>query len=102
MFLTVEQAAAELHCNVDTIRRKAAEGSIPARKVGRRWLFHPDMIDKYMRGEWQSTKEQPGVPGGLDSQYAVNLFAEAPKHSTGQKPKNSKPRSGTGTGGKRN
>ncbi len=28
MFLTVEQAAKELHCNVDTIRRKAAESKL--------------------------------------------------------------------------
>ena len=102
MFLTVDDAARELHLTPDGVRRMAAEGRIPARKVGRRWLFHPDMLDKYMRGEWQSTNERPGVRGGFESQYAASLFAEVPEPSTEKKPKNSRQRSVTGTGDKRN
>jgi excisionase family DNA binding protein len=101
-YLTVEEVAKQFHTTPDHIRKKAAAGSIPAFKPGRRWLFHPELIDKYSRGEWHSTKEQPGVPGGLDSQYAVRLFAEAPEHSTAKRPKNSRPRSATATGGRRN
>jgi excisionase family DNA binding protein len=102
MFFNVEKAAKELQTTPDTVRRKAAEGSIPGRKVGRRWLFDPDQLKAYVRNEWQSTSERPGVPGGLDSQYAVSLFADPPKHSTEKRPKNSRPRSGNATGGKRN
>lgn len=101
-FLTAEDAAKELHMTEDTVRRMAAEGKLPARKVGRRWLFHPELLDKYMRNEWQSTKEQPGVPGGLDSLYAVRLFDEAPKPSTERKQKNSRQRSASATGDRRN
>jgi excisionase family DNA binding protein len=102
VFLTVEEAAPLLHTTPDTVRRKAAAGSIPGRKVGRRWLFDPDQLKSFVRGEWQSTSERPGVPGGLDSQYAVSLFAEAQEQPTAKRPKNSKQPSGTATGGKRN
>jgi excisionase family DNA binding protein len=102
VFLTVEEAAPLLHTTPDTVRRKAAAGSIPGRKVGRRWLFDPDQLKSFVRGEWQSTSERPGVPGGYDSQLAVRLFEEAPKLSTEQKQRNSKPRSASATGDKRN
>ncbi len=102
MYLTAEQVAELWHTTVDNVRRKAAVGSIPAFKPGRRWLFDPEMLQKYARGEWRYTNERPGVPGGLDSQYAVSLFAEAPEHSTERKPKNSRPRSVTDTGGRKN
>lgn len=100
MFLTVEQAAKELHCNVDTVRRLAAADKIPARKVGRRWLFDPEQLRQYVRGEWRSINEAPAVPGGLDSQLAVRLFAEAPAPQTKSSPQNSRPLFGIVTGGK--
>ncbi len=102
MFLTADEAALELRMTPDGVRRLAAVGRIPARKVGRRWLFEPDQLRSFVRNEWQSTNERPGVPGGLDSQYAVSLFAEAPEHSTEKKPRNSRPRSATDTGGRKN
>src|SRR5688572_21546 len=102
MFLTVEEAAPILHTTPDTVRRKAAEGSIPGRKVGRRWLFDPDQLKAYVRNEWQSTAERPGVPGGLDSQWAASLFEDPLEPMTRKRPKSSKPRSENDTGGKRN
>jgi excisionase family DNA binding protein len=102
MFLTVEEAAFKLHCNVDTVRRLAAADKIPARKVGRRWLFHPDLLDKYMRNEWQSTSEVPADPGTSSSHLAERLFAAAAVRQIGSSPRNTKPRSGRATSGKRN
>lgn len=51
----VDEAARFLQCNADTVRRLAAAGSIPARKPGRRWIFDPDQLRAYVRGEWHST-----------------------------------------------
>ncbi len=102
MFLTADEAALELRMTPDGVRRLAAVGSIPGRKVGRRWLFDPDQLKAYVRNEWQSTNERPGVPGGLDSQYAASLFAEAREPMTVRKQKNSRPRSATDTGGRKN
>jgi excisionase family DNA binding protein len=102
MFLTVEEAAPILRMGEDAVRRKAAEGSIPARKVGRRWLFHPELLDKYMRNEWHSTSANPAAPGGSDSHLAARLFAEAAVLETAPLPRNTKPRSGRGTSGNKN
>ena len=98
--LTVEQVAERYKTTPDHVRRSAAEGKLPAFKPARRWLFNPEMLDKYEKGEWPSTREAPGVPGGLDSQYAVSLFDAAPERRTGRRQKNSRPRSGSGTGGR--
>ena len=46
MFLSAEDAARALQCTPDTARRLAAAGTIPGRKLGRRWLFDPDQLDK--------------------------------------------------------
>jgi excisionase family DNA binding protein len=100
MFLTAAEAAKKLRCNADTVRRLAAAGNIPARKVGRRWLFEPQQLRAFVRGEWHSTNDRPAVPGGLDSQYAVALFAEAPARETGSRLKNTKARFGIVSGGK--
>jgi excisionase family DNA binding protein len=37
--LTIEQAAQFLNCHKCTIMQKARSGQIPARKIGRRWVF---------------------------------------------------------------
>jgi excisionase family DNA binding protein len=100
MFLTAEEAAKECHCTPDTMRRGAAAGTIPARKIGRRWLFEPEQLRAYVRGEWHSANERPAVPGGLDSQFAVGAFGRAAAQLTGKLPKNSRPRLELVTGDK--
>lgn len=102
MYLTVEQAAEKLRATKDTVRRKAAEGSIPARKFGRRWLFHPELLDKYMRNEWHSTSEKPGELGGSDSALAARLFAEAAVLETESSPRNTRRPSARDTSGSKN
>jgi excisionase family DNA binding protein len=101
-YYTVEDVAEMLHMGPDAVRRKAAEGSLPARKAGRRWLFHPELLDKYMRNEWHSTSEKPGELGGSDSLLAARLFAEAAVLENVSSPRNTKPRSGRGTSGNKN
>jgi len=101
-YLTVDEAAEKLHMTVDTVRRFAATDRIPARKVGRRWLFHPELLDKYMRGEWRSTNEVPAGLGGLDSQLAVRLFVEAADQRIESSPSNTKRRSARVISGKKN
>ena len=100
-YLTIEEAAVELRMTEDGLRRRAAGGKVPARKVGRRWLFHPELLDKYVKNEWHSTNEEPAEVGGSDSLYAVRLFDEAPAQQIARERKSTKPRSGPGTGGRR-
>lgn len=96
----VDEARRYLRCNADTVRRKAAEGSIPGRRLGRRWLFDPEQLKAYVRGEWHSISDHPAGLGGLDSQYAVSLFGEAPEPRNAKKPKNTKRRLELVSGGR--
>ena len=101
-FLTVEEVAKRWQTTTDNICRKAAAGSIPAFKPGRRWLFDPEQLSKYERGEWRSSSEVPAAPGGSSSHLAERLFAEAAARQTGSLPKNSKRLSARDTSAKKN
>lgn len=46
--LTVPEVAKLLHCSVDTVRRKAAAGRLPAVKVGRAWVFVEDVLRDWL------------------------------------------------------
>lgn len=37
--LDLKEAATLLHCHQDTLRKLAADGKVPAAKVGRAWVF---------------------------------------------------------------
>lgn len=51
--MTVEQVAALLKMNADSVRRLARGGRIPAVKVGgRAWRFPRSLMESYLRGEW--------------------------------------------------
>lgn len=64
--LTVEEAAALLKLNPETVYRKARRGEIPAVKVGRSWRFPKEPLEEWLReeankrvGRQQTTKETP-------------------------------------------
>jgi molybdopterin-binding protein len=46
--LTVHQAAELLHMNVKRVQGLARSGKLPAVRVGRRWLFHRDQIERLL------------------------------------------------------
>jgi len=46
--LTVSQVASLLHLHVMTVYRLAKEGKLPGFKVGGRWRFHRDALEKWM------------------------------------------------------
>ena len=46
--LSSEEAAALLHLNVKQVQNLARAGKIPAVRVGRKWLFHHDQIEKLL------------------------------------------------------
>jgi excisionase family DNA binding protein len=47
----VKTAAAYLGINPDDLRRYARMGLIPARKLGKRWLFHKAHLIEWLRGQ---------------------------------------------------
>ena len=48
--LTVEQTASLLHMTAKQVQRLARAGQLPAVRVGRRWLFPSDEIDRLLGG----------------------------------------------------
>jgi excisionase family DNA binding protein len=48
---TAEEAARYLRLHVKTVYRLLREGKIPGRKVGGRWRFHRDALEKWLRKE---------------------------------------------------
>ncbi len=60
--LSAEDVAGLLHLNVKQVQKMAREGRLPAARVGRKWLFQRDLIER--------TLGAPGVafaPAALDS-----------------------------------
>lgn len=55
--LSAEEAAQFLGLNPDDVRRYARKGMIPARKVGKRWLFHKAHLIEWLRGNSHLKKE---------------------------------------------
>jgi excisionase family DNA binding protein len=55
--LNAKEAAAFLRSHVETIRRLARRGEIPAFKVGRDWRFNLEAL----RGWWE--KQNPSLSG---------------------------------------
>ncbi len=55
--LSVEEAAELLHLNVKRVQSLARQGKIPAVRVGRKWLFHQDEIERLLGR--RSTRSHP-------------------------------------------
>jgi excisionase family DNA binding protein len=55
-WMTVQEVADYLHVSHDLIYRLAQKGKIPASKVGGRWRFKKEKIDRWM--EEQSSAQQ--------------------------------------------
>lgn len=59
--LSVEEAARLLHLNVKRVQTLAREGKLPATRVGRRWLFSRDSLDRLLRVQGQRPAAHRGV-----------------------------------------
>ncbi|WP_406867664.1 helix-turn-helix domain-containing protein [Paraburkholderia fungorum] len=46
------QAASILGAHPETVRLKAKAGTLPGRKVGKRWVFSVVALQRYLAGEW--------------------------------------------------
>ena len=49
--LSSEEAGRLLHLNVKQVQRLARSGKLPAVRVGRKWLFHQDQIERLLHHE---------------------------------------------------
>jgi len=56
--LTTREAAEFLKCSVETLKRRAAAGEIPAAKTGREWRFLLDELEAWLRAGGDRYEEQ--------------------------------------------
>jgi excisionase family DNA binding protein len=50
--MNTEEAAAFLGISPYDLRRYARRGMIPARKLGKRWLFHKGHLVEWLKGDY--------------------------------------------------
>ena len=64
----IKEAAAFLNCSVSTLTRKAKAGEVPARKVGRKWVFIREHLADYVSGRNNQSRGLSVIDGGLSTQ----------------------------------
>jgi excisionase family DNA binding protein len=57
--MSIEQLAKYLDISRSTLYKLAQDGKLPGQKVGRRWRFHKDAIDEWL-------KAKPLIPKSFD------------------------------------
>ena len=62
--ITAADAAKLLHLHVKRVQQMAREGTLPAVRFGRKWLFHRQQLAKGIGG--QRAKLRPTTSGALD------------------------------------
>lgn len=60
--LSVEEAAALLHLNVKRVQSLARAGKLPAVRVGRKWLFPREELERMLR-----TRHEPPASFGISA-----------------------------------
>lgn len=51
--LNLQQAAEFLLMHPETLRKQAKNGQVPARKVGKHWVFIEEHLADWVSGKWQ-------------------------------------------------
>jgi excisionase family DNA binding protein len=76
--LHLEEAAQILRAHKETVRLKAKRGEIPARKVGKRWIFSQLALNRYLMGELPM-----GAVEAMKENYECHSTSEVTKVLTG-------------------
>lgn len=69
--MNIEQLAEYLDISRSTLYKLAQDGKLPGQKVGRRWRFHKDAIDEWL-------KQRPDTTG--PKKWAVTGFQGESRH----------------------
>jgi excisionase family DNA binding protein len=59
--LTTQEAAAMLGAHIETVRRLARRGAIPAFKVGKDWRFSSQALRRWAAAQQETRQQQPTV-----------------------------------------
>jgi len=55
--MTIEDLAAYLQISKSTLYKLVQEGKLPGQKVGKRWRFHKEAIDQWLKQHPDSARE---------------------------------------------
>lgn len=58
MLIPIEEAAKYLGISGESVRYLARHKRIPAAKVGRAWRFHKEDLDKFIRSQYSTKKDE--------------------------------------------
>lgn len=72
---SLEQAAAYLRVHADTLSDKARAGEVPGCKIGRAWVFDPDLLKKYLEAKCLSTAAKVARNSGVVDLWPVNRIS---------------------------
>ena len=82
--LNVKEAAALLHLDVKRVQRLAREGKLPATRIGRKWLFMSDRLERLLEPDGVHEASDPALHisarnrlrGTITSLHVDGLMAE--------------------------
>jgi Helix-turn-helix domain len=81
----VEEAAAFLRIHPETLTYRARIGEIPGCKVGRSWVFMPDLLANYLRTKSTEKYEKVRVRGCPHASLAQRLAARREQRLAGKR-----------------
>ena len=61
--MTIDELADYLKISKSTLYKLAQNGALPGIKVGRRWRFHKEAVDEWLRQHPERTKTETEVRG---------------------------------------
>jgi molybdopterin-binding protein len=73
--LDVAQAARLLHLNPKRVQALARAGRLPALRVGRKWLFRRQELERLLAGDGPPAPPEAGGPAGHEASNPVELSA---------------------------
>jgi excisionase family DNA binding protein len=56
--LSLQELSAYIRIAPSSVYKLVRQGAIPGRKVGKKWRFHKQAIDRWLQGSQRSTKKQ--------------------------------------------
>ncbi len=70
--MTPSEAAVYLHLSVETVKRKARAGEVPAAKTGRKWIFLRADLDAWLSagGTMREKLEDEGIAAAMAERMA--------------------------------
>jgi excisionase family DNA binding protein len=81
----IKEAAAFLHIHPDTLAERARAGEIPGCKVGRAWVFLPELLTEYLRSKSAEQAEKFNRVGNVQASLAERLAGRLAQRTAGRR-----------------